>query len=306
MLSALADPILPVFAVMALGLILGRIGLFSEEMARHINSFVFYVGQPALIFLLASNAPFGDYDIVALGLHIVTEIVLYAAVTLVAYKIFRRELREAILIGMTAVFVNHLYYILPIVQLMRGAEAAVPIEAAIFIDVTVFYCGTIFIMDLTARDRSSLASTPIMLAKNPALMALLLGVAANFADGALPGGIQTFAKFAGASAPPISLFALGVMLSRTATLKPDTLLAGLIGTKVLIHPLIAFGLFSAAAVPATWSAPLVLVAAGPCGAMSFVIALQYKIETATIAKAILISTILTIVSLSALTGFIPE
>ena len=303
--SALADPILPVFAVMALGAILGKAGIFSEEMARHINAFVFYVGQPALIFLLASNAPFGDYNITALGLHVAAEIAIYAAVATLAYKVFGRELRESILLGMTVVFVNHLYYILPIVQLMRGTSATVPIEAAIFVDVTLFFCGTIVVMDLITRGPGGLASTPLMLAKNPALIALLLGIAANAASGALPSGLETFARFAGASAPPISLFALGVMLSRATTLRPDKLLSSLIATKVLIHPLIAIGLFSAAAVPTAWSAPLVLVAAGPCGAMSFVIALQYKVETATISKAILISTVITLITLSYLTANLP-
>ena len=46
---------------------------------------------------------------------------------------------------------------------------------------------------------------------------------------------------------------------------------------------------------------VLLVAAGPCGAMPFVIALQYGVRTEVIAKAILVSTILSLVSLSILT-----
>ena len=40
----------------------------------------------------------------------------------------------------------------------------------------------------------------------------------------------------------------------------------------------------------------ILVAAGPCGAMPFVIAVQYGIELERIAKAVLLSTVLSVIS----------
>ena len=52
----------------------------------------------------------------------------------------------------------------------------------------------------------------------------------------------------------------------------------------------------------SWDHLVLLVAAGPCGAMPFVIALQYGVRTEVIAKAILVSTILSLVSLSILTA----
>jgi len=300
MFSAFADPILPVFFVMALGLILGKTGVFSGEMARTLNAFVFYVGQPALIFLLAANAEFAEYDLSALGFYFLGEITIYCAVGLIAYKGFGCDAREAILLGMTSVFVNHLYYVLPIVQLLHGTESSGPIEGAIFVDVAVLFCGTIIVIDLISRRSLSLRDYPAILAKNTALLALVAGITANLAGPAIPSGLNTFAKFAGDSAPPISLFALGVILSRVKFLEVNALLSSVIFTKVVVHPVLAFALLSVAAVPAGWSNPLVLLAAGPCGAMPFVIALQYKIATETISKAILVSTVLTLVSLAAL------
>lgn len=304
MISALADPILPVFLVLALGLLLGKLEVFSENQARTLNAFVFYIGQPALIILLAANAPFGDYDILAIGLVFGIELVLYCGVTFIAYKLFKRDIGEAILLGMTSVFVNHLYYVLPIVRLIYGPDVTPPVEAIIFVDVAVLFCGTIFIMELVSRDSAPLRQYPIILAKNPALAALGIGVAANLAGSAVPPGLNTFAQFAGYSAPPLSLFALGVMLSRTAIFQFNGLLAIVVVAKVVIHPLLAFGLLSFAGIPSEWSLPLILVAAGPCGAMPFVIALQYRVPTETMSKAILISTLLTLLSFSALSGVI--
>lgn len=305
MLSALADPILPVFFVMALGLIFGKTGFFSEPMARNLNAFVFYVAQPALIYLLAANAPFGGYNLPALGWYLLSEIILYCAIALVAYSVFRCDAREAILLGMTSVFVNHLYYILPIVQILHGVEASAPIEGVIFVDVVVLFCGTIFVMDIASRVSVSARDVPLLLAKNPAILALIFGVAANLAGPLVPSGLNTFADFAGKSAAPIALFALGVVLSRVEIFKLNALLSIIIFVKILLHPILVFGLMSYSTTPADWSGPLILVAAGPCGAMPFVIALQYKVATGTMSKAILISTVLTLVSLAALTRIIP-
>lgn len=305
MLSALADPILPVFFVMALGLLFGKTGLFSIDMARTLNAFVFYIAQPALIILLAANAPFSNYDLPALGLYFASELVLYLGVAVIARKVFKRDARESILLGMSSVFVNHLYYVLPIVRLLHGDAAATPIEGAIFVDVAVLFCGTIFIMDLFSRQTVSLKDYPLILGKNPALLALVFGIVANLAGTAVPSGLNTFAEFAGSAAPPISLFALGVVLSKVEIGNPGKLLAIIILAKILVHPILGFGLFAVADVPVDWSGPLTILAAGPSGAMPFVIALQYKVPTDIMAKAILVTTILTLISLAALTGFVP-
>ncbi len=304
MISALADPILPVFFVIVVGAILGRVRLFTEPMARHLNAFVFYVAQPALIMLLAANAPFEDYDLPALGLYFASEVAVYGGVALIAYKVFRRDAREAILLGMTSVFVNHLYYVLPIVRLIHGAEASAPIEGAIFVDVAILFCGTVFVMELSSRQSVSLREYPRMLAKNPALWALGFGLIANAAGGAIPSGIHTFVQFTGSAAAPIALFALGVVLSQVNFRHLSWLLAVIVLAKVLVHPILAFSALSAGDITAAWSSPLIILAAGPCGAMPFVIALQYKVDTTLMAKAILISTLLTLFSLAALTELI--
>lgn len=74
--------------------------------------------------------------------------------------------------------------------------------------------------------------------------------------------------------------------------------------KVIVHPALSFGLMSLADVTDHWSNALIVVAAGPCGAMPFVIAMKYGVATETMAKAILISTVLTLASLAFLTKLI--
>jgi predicted permease len=302
MLGTLADPILPIFAVLALGLLGGRYGGFDGEFARSLNRFVFYIGQPALIFLLLAEAPFAAYDLPALSLYFLSELVVYALGTLVAWRLFGRDLREALLLGMTCAFVNHLYYVLPIAQLIYGAEAAIPITGAIVVDVALLFCGTIFLMDLLDQGSASPAKILTMMGRNPALLALAAGVTGNLAGPLLPSGLLTFARFAGQAAAPVVLFALGVVMAGIDLKRIGALVWTLVAIKMLVHPTLAYGLFTGAAIAPGWSNILVLLAAGPCGAMPFVIALQYGVRTEAMTKAILISTFLTLISLAVLTS----
>jgi predicted permease len=74
----------------------------------------------------------------------------------------------------------------------------------------------------------------------------------------------------------------------------------IVGLKVLVHPLLAWLLFSNAAALANpaWTSTALLLAAGPCGAMPFVLALQYKVNVTTISRAVGYSTLLSLVTLA--------
>ncbi len=67
-------------------------------------------------------------------------------------------------------------------------------------------------------------------------------------------------------------------------------------------PLVAWALVSVAfQVDPEWSNPAMLVAAGPTGAMPFVLALQYKVPVATIARTILITTLGSLITVTVMT-----
>ena len=71
--------------------------------------------------------------------------------------------------------------------------------------------------------------------------------------------------------------------------------------KLAVHPVLVWlGLGMQPGIEGLDSLVPILVAAGPCGAMPFVIATQYGVPTETIAKTILVSTTLSVLSLAIL------
>ena len=85
MLSSLSDPILPIFAILALGYCLYRLELFDVIAAQSINKFVFYVATPALIFSIVSSAPVSKFDANALGIYFMAQLCAYLGVFLLTH-----------------------------------------------------------------------------------------------------------------------------------------------------------------------------------------------------------------------------
>jgi predicted permease len=139
-----------------------------------------------------------------------------------------------------------------------------------------------------------------LLVKHPMLQAIAAGLLVNLAEIPLHDGINTFTHFVGAAASPIALFALGIILTATASRSFDKMALSVVGLKVIVHPLLAWLMFSGAAALANpaWTSTALLVSAGPCGLMPFVLAVQYKVNVATIARAVGYSTVISLVTLA--------
>jgi predicted permease len=71
--------------------------------------------------------------------------------------------------------------------------------------------------------------------------------------------------------------------------------------KTIVHPLfIWFLLSSTNGLDSNWTKTVLVTAAGPCGAMPFVLALQYKIKADSIGTAIIYSTVASLFTISVL------
>ncbi len=297
MLQAIFDPILPIFAVLAVGYILRKVAIFDATHATAINRFVFYLAAPALVFVIFARAPLGQLNLPVLASYFAAEVIIYSSIAVLARKFFHLPLAESLLLGMTAIFANHVFFVRPIAILVYGESVVLPIGGIIIIDVVAF-CLTVFMVDAVTSGSTQIKAAAMGLLRNPFVITPVLGVLAWYFSGYVPTGLFTFADFAGAAAAPVSLFALGVVLAGVPLWPIGWLISIIIAAKLLLHPLLVFVGISAFGDNAGWQDIAILVAAGPCGAMPFVIAVQYGVAIERIAKAILFSTLLSILTLS--------
>ncbi len=302
MTNILFSAVLPVFALLAIGFALGRAGVFDQMMAAAINKFVFLISAPALIFGLLAQAPFENFNWLAIGAYLAVDIVMYATGFSVAYFLFKRDAKEALLIGLATAFANHILFVLPIARSLFGESAVMPILAIGIVDIMLIYGATMIILDAASGADGSVSRVLMGFLKNPQVWAIFGGLLIGLLGINLAKGIQVFTNFAGSTAAPCSLFALGIILSREED-QPDLALPLVAtGLKLFLFPLLCWVVFfHLLEIRLDWAKPAMIVAASPSAAMPFILALNYGVRTGTVARILLFTMVgsLTTVSFAA-------
>ncbi len=135
------------------------------------------------------------------------------------------------------------------------------------------------------------------LVRNPVLITIVLSLVLNLARVPIPEPLTTAARFAGAGAAPLTLFALGVVLS-AAPLRPSPPVIAISALRLLAFPILIWAGFAAFSPANPWQAPFLLNAGGPAGAMAFSLALLHGVRTDRIAPVIIWTSVLSLVTLA--------
>lgn len=297
MLQILTHDILPVFSMLALGFLLGRRGKISRDEAGTLNRVAFLVLQPALIFPLISALDWSAFRAGALAAYALSQVILFTLTFLACRMLFKRDLLESWLLAMAVIFVNTLLYIWPISFLIYGEAAALPVTAIVAWDAAVSFAFFIVSTDLMANRGAGVRPALGRIVSNPVLIAIALGLVVNLLALTVPDPLLTAFDFAGAGAAPLTLFALGVILSGHA-LTPTPLIATVSALKLLAFPALVAGTVWMVAPPAEWQTLFTLTAAGPSGAMAFALAMLYRVRTDVIAPVIIWTSLLSLFSLA--------
>ena len=299
MLDPLLNGVLPVFGIGAVGYFLGLRGTFDFNMAMALNKFVMFVAMPALGFQLLSTAPLSDFDFAMLAGYFVTEVLMYAAGFAIGRWVFKTDVMEAALIGLAIALTNHVLFVLPIAITLFGEDAVTPIVSIISMDGVLVFSGSLILMDVLSSKDASLGRTIGKIIRNPPLIGMALGLAAGLLSLPVPKGLNVFVTFLSSAASPVLLFALGIILSQKAATDRPMLPVVVTGVKLVAHPLLAWILFAGILqiVPEVRN-PAMMVAAAPCGVMAFMLALNYGVRADAISRAILYSSIGSLVTVT--------
>ena len=299
MFHVLTQNILPVFAMLALGFLLGRTGKVTNAEAAAVNRISFLVLQPALIFPLINSLEWSDFRPDAIANYAGCQVVLFAATFLMLRYVIRRPVPEAWLLGMAVIFVNTLLYVWPISFLIYGETAAVPITGIVAWDTAFTFAFFIISTELLVGRKASIASSLGGVFCNPVLVAILLGSITNTLSLDVPQPLLTAMDFAGAGAAPLTLFALGVILSGHK-LRMTKTIAIVSSLKLFAFPLLVFAALQIGERPPNWNNMLILTSAGPSGAMAFALALLHGVRTDQIAPVIIWTSVISVFSLALL------
>lgn len=297
--TVLVDPILPIFAIMAIGFAVGRVGWTTEAEARVINRFGLSVLLPVFLFGFGARVDLHSFDPLPILTYLGAELLIFGCGFLLANKILKRSTGEALLLAMTGVVANNAFYVLPIAIQLYGSQAVNPFFAITAIDALVGFSAIIIALDLLQRQSLSVPALGSSIARSPVIMALVAGFCYSATGLTIPPPVETFLGFTGVAAAPVSLFALGVVLSRTV-FRFDVTVISFTLIKLAVFPLTVFLCLRGVAYGGEDTRIYLLSAAGPSVAMSFSLALLYDIPTDRLAQIMVWSGLLSLLSLSVL------
>ncbi|WP_247877518.1 AEC family transporter [Azospirillum agricola] len=299
---------LPVFAIILAGVLSGKAKLLGPASSEALNKFVYWMALPPVLFLGTArrslpeifNGPF-------IGAFLGAMLAVYALGALAGWLIRRDRTQIHCMQGLNAAFSNTGYMGIPLFLAAFGPDHLAPtilatvIMSAVMVGIAVIWLE--FANSHGGGLGKALRDVGRALLKNPLIIATALGIAwsALLPGVAVPKPIATFCELMGAPAGPCALFAIGLFLA-TQKLTAGLAEAGWISAmKLLAQPALTWVLTETLfPMDPFWTGSAIILAALPTGALTFVVAQQYQLYVERTSSAILVSTVLSVVTLSAL------
>lgn len=305
-MPALLNVVAPVFGILGLGFAAARLRVLDSAGIRGLVVFVFYFAIPVLLF--RSLAEMTLPEVIPwpfLGAFYVGALGVYAAGMALARWGFRRPLADQAIWGMGAGFSNTVLLGIPIVLTGLGPEAALPLFLIIGFHSAVLMPLTVVILHLDRNDGSprggQMATVVREVVRNPIVMGLAVGMAANLGGVTLPGVLDGMAELLGGAAVPAALFAMGASLAAYPAGGDTPPALALAFLKLVIHPLLVWVLVGPLlGIEGIWLATAVVVAAMPTGVNVYLFAARYDAAPSVAARTVLLASAASVVTVSLL------
>jgi hypothetical protein len=299
----------PFFALVLCGYLAAHRHVLPESAIPGLNTFVLYFALPCLLFRFGSGTPIFDLlNPVVLGVWLVSAAVIVfftIAITLRAPV----ALKDAAFGALVAAFPNTGFMGVPLLVALMGPAAAGPVICVVLAD--LFVTSSVCIALAQAGDASGHGARNGALRalrgalSNPLPWAIAAGAVFSVAGWSLPGPADTVVKMLADAASPVALFTIGAVLHRAGqhahTRTPVDRYLPVAGVKLVLHPLLVFGLAGGAHVlglPISrfQITVMVLAAALPSASNVSLLAERYGADNGRIARIIMSSTVLAFVS----------
>lgn len=297
--------ILPLFALIAAGFGGRRLGVFGATSQAELTRFVVRLALPVLMFGILAEARPGE--IWQPGFILVFTLGCIATFALaVALRWRRVGMADAIVDGLTAAYPNTAFLGIPLCLTLFGTAGLLAPSIASIVTVCLLFASTILLIEMALTPGTSavplIGKAVVAALKNPLVFAPALGAVMCFGGFSLPAPVMRFVDLLGAAAPPCALVSLGMFIGERRPDVPSGAITLLTLLKLIVQPAITFVLaYLLWPQPPFWAKLAVLIAALPTGTGPFMLAELYSREADVAARTILVSTIVSILTMAALT-----
>lgn len=295
---------LPYFGLIFVGFACGRLKRLPDHGLAWMNFFLLYVSLPALFFRIMSKTPFEQLNnppfVLATTAATASAFLLSGVL---GRLIGGLSIRDATMAALAGGYGNIGYMGPGLALAVLGAQAAAP-TALIFCFDSIFLFSIVPLsMALTMGGQRALWRTIVHVVReivlHPLIVAAYCGAAAAALHLELPVALDRMLQFLQNAAAPVALFVLGVTVALRPVGRVPWEIPALAAVKLVLHPLIVFGLLLLLGpFSKEWAETAVLMASLPPALNVFVIARQYDAWVEPASVAVLVGTFVSVVTLT--------
>ena len=296
---------LPLWAVVALGLVMMRSGLLPAGAPQVLNAFAFWVALPALVLGAIASQPLATvFEPRFFAGMLISGGVVFAAVWIASRRCRPSNLGatgdtagDAAVHAITATVSNLGYLGLPLTLVLFGPRAAGPMAMAILAEVAVLLSLGMVLAGRRPAAGSTRASRIQAVWRsvltNPVLWAIAIGLLFSARAVPLPGLVQRLVDFVGPAAGPAALFALGGLMVTWPSRATGARALALAAAKLALYPALAWLVLSQVfGLEPFWVQVGTLIAALPPAATSLTVAQREGADVEGVAASIVVATAL--------------
>ena len=284
----------PLFSLVFLGYALMRFSGWSKTMSDSLSQFVFSVALPAMLFRLVSD--FSKLPPVDARLMIAFFggcLIVFLVGRLLAWRLFALDGVAQSIFALGGVFSNNVLLGLPLTRITLG-EAAMPSVALVIVFNALILWTLVTVSIEWARHGSfsvqGFAKTLRGVLTNPCVASIVAGVLFGLTGCSLPAAIDAPLTMVGQAASPMAMIALGMGLAEYGALEGWRISAAISAVKLIVQPLVVWGLARLLDLPAMETKVVVLLASISVGANVYLMSRHFKVLEGPVASSLVLST----------------
>jgi len=190
---------------------------------------------------------------------------------------------------------------LPVLQAIYGPRAVLPAAIATVFVAVVMFPAAVILLELGQRDAHGSRTAQMVTVKHivlsPMVISTLIGMLWSVLDLRMPGPVTAYFRILADALTPCALFAIGLGLSidgLRANIGRASLLSAV---KLVIMPLIVYGLSLCLGLDPLYTIAAVICAAVPTAKTAYILAGEYRCEEMMVASTVSMTTLASIISL---------
>ncbi len=299
-----AGQVVVMFLLVMTGYVASRVGGVKAEARSMFSDLLINIVIPAMIISSYNT----EYDPAVsknlLIMFVVSMAAMLLGIAIAALVCMRMKNGDAPLVRLAIGFGNVGFMGFPLISALFGSEGL--LYASMFNAVFNILIWTIGVR-LVDREKSR-GGLKIFLdiIKKPALIAVVIGMIIYFGQISLPSLIAQPIDLLADMNTPLAMFVVGMVLASGGIKEGvrDARLWFIVLFRLILIPLVVFGLCLLLGIRGMVGAICVVLSACPCASMVSVFAVRYRYDEALGAGAVVVTTLLSIVSLPVFAGLI--